>query len=129
MTRRVADTNTVIYFPNKVGGDDYRHRFERWVRDGLVISVITRIEVLSWPEYAQQPDLLAEAEKLLSLVFEEPLIEPVAEKTIEIRRNYRLKTPDALIAATAQHLVLPLITRNTDDFKRIPGLTLITPFS
>lgn len=129
MNRHVADTNTLIYFLNKVGGREYRHRFDGWIRDGLVISVITRIEVLSWPEYGNQSDLLTEAKTLLAMVSEEPLIEPVAEKAIAIRRNYRLKLPDALVAATAEHLALPLITRNTDDFKRVPGLTLVNPFS
>lgn len=48
--------------------------------------------------------------------------------SIIIRRNYRLKLPDAVIAATALHLGLPLITRNVKDFKDIPELKLLNPF-
>jgi len=41
----------------------------------------------------------------------------------------RIKTPDAIIAATALHHQLVLATRNTDDFKEIDGLNHINPFA
>ncbi len=47
---------------------------------------------------------------------------------IKIRRSYRLKLPDAIIAATALYLGLPLITRNVKDFTNILELRLINPF-
>ena len=129
MSRCVADTNTVVYFLNRVGGYGYRRRFEGWMRDGLVVSVVTRIEVLGWPGYADRPDALADAEALLSCLREEPLTEPIVRSTIALRQAYRLKVPDAIVAATAQILELPLVTRNTDDFKRVPGLLLIEPLA
>ena len=48
----IVDTNVVIYYLHQVGGDDYRKYFDRIVSRGSVISVITRIEVLSWPGYS-----------------------------------------------------------------------------
>ena len=41
----------------------------------------------------------------------------------------RIKTPDAIIAATALHHQLVLATRNTADFKDIDGLNHINPFA
>ena len=128
MSYCVVDTNVVIYYLNRVGGDDYREYFDRIVSRGAVISVITRIEVLSWPGYSGNSIALEDAEDLLSTLREEPLTESVIQASITLRRSYRLKTPDAIVAATAQTLALPLITPNTDDFKRIPNLGLLDPF-
>ena len=128
MSRCVIDTNAVVYYLNQVGGEDFRQRFGLWVRDGAVISVVTRIEVLSWPEYSTNLAALIRAEALLSTLYEEPLTEPIVRETILLRQAYRLKVPDALVAATAQILTLPVVTRNIDDFRRIPNLQLIDPF-
>lgn len=72
MTRCVVDTNIVVYYLNQVGGDDFRRRFDEIVEKGAVISVITRIEVLSWPGYADVSPAMAVAEALLSILREEP---------------------------------------------------------
>lgn len=62
-------------------------------------------------------------------IFDEIAIDAdIKDIAIKIRRNYRLKLPDAVIAATALHLDLPLITRNMKDFKDIPDLKLFNPF-
>jgi hypothetical protein len=47
VTRCVIDTNIVIYYLNQIGGDGFRGRFKERIENGAVISVITRIEVLS----------------------------------------------------------------------------------
>ena len=123
----VLDTNAVIYYLNRYGGEGFRTRFRGLVRDGAVISVITRIEVLGWRGYAEGAKALADAGDLLSLLHEEPLTDRIVEATIALRRNTRLRVPDAVIAATAQALELPLATSNLEDFKPVPGLRLIDP--
>jgi predicted nucleic acid-binding protein len=35
--------------------------------------------------------------------------------------------PDAIVAATAKVLDLPLMTNNTEDFRRVAGLELLDP--
>ncbi|MGH8510917.1 MAG: PIN domain-containing protein [Gammaproteobacteria bacterium] len=40
------------------------------------------------------------------------------QAAIVLRRNYRIKVPDAIVAATAKVLGLPLMTNNTEDFRR-----------
>ncbi|MEO8819414.1 MAG: PIN domain-containing protein [Ginsengibacter sp.] len=56
------------------------------------------------------------------------LEESIIIKGIEIRRQYRTKLPDAIIAATAHDLNFTLLTRNTSDFKNISGLDLLNPW-
>ncbi|MBF0135398.1 MAG: hypothetical protein H7833_01260 [Magnetococcus sp. DMHC-1] len=57
------------------------------------------------------------------------MTEPVLERTIILKQQYRrLKVPDAIIAATALELSLPLITRNVSDFSAIASLRVIDPF-
>jgi predicted nucleic acid-binding protein len=50
-------------------------------------------------------------------------------RTIEIRKAYRIKLPDAIIAATALVNDYTLVSRNLGDFEKIEGLTVIDPHS
>ncbi len=53
------------------------------------------------------------------------LTSDVIEKTIAIRREYRFKTPDAIIAASALSLNIPLVSADT-DFEKAVGLALVS---
>lgn len=90
----------------------------------VALSVIVRLELLSWvgPPAAMQivEDFIAGTHVL-------PLNEAVVQQTIQLRQHYRIKLPDAIIAATALVHNLPLITRNTADFQMLPGLQLVNP--
>lgn len=56
------------------------------------------------------------------------LINPVIQETaISLRQTRKIKVPDAVIAATALYMDLPLVTRNLDYFQCIKGLELINP--
>ena len=48
-------------------------------------------------------------------------------RTIKLRKTYKIKLPDALIAATCLVNNLSIITLNTRDFEVIKGLQVITP--
>jgi predicted nucleic acid-binding protein len=88
------------------------------------ISVITKIEVLGYKTTPEADQLLTgfvDDSVLLSLTDE------VIEQTIQIRKEYKLKTPDAIIAATALIDEYILISRNTKDFKNIQGLDVVNP--
>jgi predicted nucleic acid-binding protein len=43
---------------------------------------------------------------------------------IEIRKNYTLKLPDAIVAATASYLDIPLITSDR-DFRKIKEINIV----
>ncbi|MGA3171485.1 MAG: PIN domain-containing protein [Chthoniobacteraceae bacterium] len=51
----------------------------------------------------------------------------IVERTIQIRKSARIKIPDALIAASADIVQGVVVTRNTSDFQRVPGLTVMHP--
>lgn len=53
--------------------------------------------------------------------------ESIIQETIRIRKNYNLKLPDALIAATAMVYKLTLVADNDKDFLRIPSLKYLNP--
>ena len=90
------------------------------------ISVISRIELLSWK------DMNASQLSLLYTIFDNCLIYPLDEeivlKTIEIRKKYKLKLPDAIIAATALTNKLTLISSDS-EFEKIYGLKFLNPFN
>lgn len=91
------------------------------------ISAITEIELLCW-KTATERDLKVVKDFIEdSIVFE--LEAAIKNKTVEIRRHQKIKLPDAVIAATALDHNLTLITRNTDDFKSVPGLNVFNPWS
>lgn len=123
---RVFDSNILIYHLNEKLDVAVEAFLEQALEEGAHISVITRIEILGWP--GQSTDGLERAKVLLDQFSEQALSDEIVERGIALRQERRIKIPDAIVAATAQHLEFPLVTRNTDDFKWIEGLELINPF-
>jgi predicted nucleic acid-binding protein len=82
---------------------------------------------LAWKGHTDESRELTDA--LLKSFVEIALDEPVVRSTIHIRRSHNVKLPDAIIAASALRLGLPLVTRNVQDFGRVTELQLINPFS
>ncbi|MBD2429194.1 PIN domain-containing protein [Phormidium sp. FACHB-1136] len=120
------DTNVFIYYFAEES-EVLRFFSESFLSQNEVfISPIVRIELLSFPDLSDEEetiitDLLTQFERI-------PLSPQIEDRTIQLRRDYRLKLPDALIAATALQRSACVITRNVDDFKRVPELTLCNPF-
>ena len=123
---RVFDSNILIYYLNRTLPHAARVPVDRWITEGAAISIITRIEVLSFPMTA---DARHQAEDLLAQFDETPLQEAIVQRTIALRQQHRIRLPDAVIAATALERGVPLVTRNVHDFQGIPGLTLLNPFA
>jgi predicted nucleic acid-binding protein len=91
----------------------------------VVYSAITRIEVLGFPNLSEQEE--AAVRRLLNEFEEVAVSDAVVERTIQIRKLVRIKIPDALIAASADTAQAVVVTRNTSDFQRVPGLTVVHP--
>ncbi len=85
-------------------------------------SLITRCELFAGRE--QEEDAVR---ALLTSLREIPIDRIVAERAGRLRRGSPIRTPDALVAATAIEHGLELVTRNRRDFKGIPGLRLRDP--
>lgn len=88
------------------------------------ISVITKIEVLGFNSDNESYLLLNEFINDSNVL---EISNQVVEKCIDIRKNYKTKLPDAIIAATAIVNGMFIISRNVADFKNIKGLQVIDP--
>ena len=88
------------------------------------ISVITEIEALSWVSPDKNKEAVVKAFIDDANILQ--LSPDVIAQCINIRRSRKIKTPDAIIAATAIVHNLTLITSDT-DFNHIHGLKVINP--
>lgn len=107
----LIDTNIIIYY---LEGEQAAISFLSTHRGQLAISSITWMEVLSYP-FSEDEEQVVRA-----FLQEFRLIEiscPVMELSVEVRRTKKMKLPDAIIAASAVHYDLTLVTRNIKDFK------------
>ena len=119
----LIDTNSVIdYLGNKLPVKSST------ILDNTIIqlSIITRIELLAWSNATQQQIQILQNFITSSVVYN--LNETTIIETINIRKKYKIKLPDAIIAATALTNNLTLFTRNTSDFRMINGLDIFNPF-
>lgn len=121
----LLDTNAAIDY---IGGD-LTEKATAWL-DGIIetevaLSVINQIEMLGFN--TESPEDLLPFEEIAATLRILPLDMPVVTQCIAIRKQFRIKLPDAIVASTALVHGLSLITRNEADFKRIPELRLINP--
>lgn len=121
----LLDSNPIIDYRNQRLPPEGKAFIDRLVLDGVAVSVITRLEVLGT---RMLPDQRFHAESRLSLFREFPIDDSTIQQAIALRSVTRIKSIDALIAATALLHDLPLITRNRNDFAAIEGLSLLDPF-
>jgi hypothetical protein len=115
----IFDTNLLIYLSK------YALKPERILNQATAISIITKIEVLGFQNNDEYDLRLAMCSELNVI----PLTDSIAEETINLRKHYRIKLPDAVIYATALVGNVPLLTNNFKDFQPINGkVRLINPF-
>ncbi|MGH7964666.1 MAG: type II toxin-antitoxin system VapC family toxin [Candidatus Binatia bacterium] len=117
------DTNAIIYYLKgdvravPVLRDVFSHP-----ETPVYVSALTEAELFSFPQLSEEEARLIGA--LLRTVSLIPLDSQIARIAGMLRRTYRLKLPDSVIAATALFTGSTLLTRNTRDFKKIPGLLI-----
>ncbi len=122
------DTNTAIYFLQQQFPKHAEKIIDKSLKEGQpCISAITEIELLCW-KAASQKDLEA-INLFISNVLVIEIEQDIKIKTVDIRKKYKIKLPDAIIAATALVYDLTLITRNITDFKNITALKTLDPYN
>jgi predicted nucleic acid-binding protein len=121
----LLDSNAVIDFLGAKYPEEGMNLVNSAVDDIPNISIISKIEVLSYKASEIEYELLLSFCKD-ALVIE--LNDEIVNKTIDLRIQYKLKTPDAIISATALVYNMILITRNISDFVKVQDLTIINPF-
>lgn len=93
------------------------------VADWCGYSTITRVEVFGFPRLTPTDE--QQLGVVLGQFHEVPISATIVDEAIRIRKLLKIKTPDALIAATALVETAELVTRNFSDFQHIAGLTVI----
>jgi predicted nucleic acid-binding protein len=88
----------------------------------ICISFITEIELLG--VFSINKTQKINVQKMLNSCFVMEMNLEIKQKTIQLKQKYKLKLPDAIIAATAIHYNLPFISSDA-DFKNIKELELI----
>ena len=120
----LIDSNVVIdYLGQKIhtSGMDFMNQ----VIDAVPhVSIITKIEVLGFNAPAEHYQLLTDFMSDATIF---KLSDEVVDTSIALRKNHKIKLPDAIIAATALVHGLTIISRNTKDFQNIIGLVSINP--
>lgn len=80
-------------------------------------SCITRLELFGFPDLREGDE--SKLKDLLGCFSELHVTGDIVDRAISIRKERRMKAPDAIIAASALLMNARLATRNTADFKGI----------
>ncbi len=99
----VLDTNAVLYF---LAG----RLTESLPSATFYISIITEIELLSYPLLHTEEEM--DIHEFLKDVTVVDLNQAIKEAAIKLRRQYRLKLPDAIITATTLYLEAELFSND-----------------
>jgi predicted nucleic acid-binding protein len=119
----VLDTNSIIYYL-KDEQSAVKVIDKIFAQNSIVyISVITELELLSFSNLTTNE--LNKIEEFLQIVAIVPLDSRLARMAANLRRLYKIKTVDSIIAATSLYTGSTLVTRNIKDFQKIIGLKLI----
>jgi len=113
----LIDTNIALYL---LGGD--KKVSEILDKNSIFLSFISELELLTFKE------IDAKEEKIITDLLTNCTIIDVNKKikdnTISLRKRYKLKLPDCIIAATAQFLNIPLITSDL-FFRKVKEIPII----
>jgi hypothetical protein len=116
------DTNCLIYYFK--GEEKVIDLIQVLVleRAPIFISIITKVEVLAYPEITpkEEKTFLEMMKNMILIEFDDKLTNLV----FNIRRKHKIKLPDAIITATSLYTNSTLITRNIKDFSKIKELNI-----
>lgn len=119
----LLDTNILVY-ASKPGGD----WLSPWTQHPRAsLSNASRIEALGYSELGYEEESVIRSP--VATCLEYSLDNEVIERAIVLRQRRSMSLGDSIIAATALEYGVPLVTRNTADFKDIAELTVIDPFA
>lgn len=123
----LLDTNVVINYLESTLPLPALQQLNNIVDNEPILSVITKIEALGFNfisiEEQTAMDLFINGSTVIELT------DDIVNKTIQLRKEIKIKLPDAIIASTALVYDLTLISRNVADFKNINNLKVIDPYS
>lgn len=118
----VLDTNAIIYFLNGDNKTVLKINSLLAEKNQFIVSTITELELFSFPNLSVEDKL--KISLWLNAVYVVPVDSTIAQSAAELRQKYHLKTPDAIIAATAM-LNGGILISSDVIFKKIKEIKLI----
>src|SRR5258705_13092569 len=115
-TNYLVDTNFLIYLLNGNAS------VKPYLNDSLFLSEITEMELLGVKDIPQL--VLKTRTALIDNCFLVNFNSDIKEIAIHIKQKASIKLPDAIIAASALYMGMPLISADK-DLTRVEGLDLI----
>ena len=120
----ILDANIIIAY--LAGEESVVERLSEWRKRGLTLFLpsVAESEILSFSRWTSEERHYTEefiVDNFVSVSFDRTL----AQMAGKIRAESGLKFPDAAIAASALQKAIPLVTRNTRDFKKVAQLTIV----
>ncbi len=119
----VLDSNIVIYTRKP----EFEFLQDFIVDNSCGVSASSHVEVLGFHRLTQEERVAFEETFDKLALF--PLSSDVVEQAVKLRQQKKMSLGESPVTATALVYDLPLVTRNTDDFKWIANLTVINPFN
>ena len=127
MIRIVIDTDILI---DHLRGMEKAKEYLREIEEGKVrtaISVITEAE-LAAGQSMKDSSVQMKVKRLLNILEKVEVTSKIAWRAGEIKRNYKSRLMDALIAATALEFNSKLVTRNVKHYEMIGDLEIEKPY-
>ncbi|MBS1639299.1 MAG: PIN domain-containing protein [Bacteroidetes bacterium] len=123
--RYLMDTSAVIKYLNQTFSSKAIRFIDKIIDEDCNISFISEIELQSW-QPPNEDDLNVYKQFItVSTIFS--IDKNITATTIEIRKKYKIKIADAIIAATALTNSFTLIADNDKDFLKVANLKYLNP--
>ena len=111
----LLDTNAILYF---LSGNEC---MEPYVSGKIAYSIISEMELLSYTKISYDEEEIIK--RFLKKNISVSISEEVKKRTIQIRKKYNIKLPDAIIAASAIEINLVFLTADL-GFAKVKELKL-----
>ncbi len=118
---KLLDSNIIIY--------SYQSNFEYLkplvLDSDNAVSAISKLEILGFHGISIGEETYCQY--VIEILKNIPIDDNILTKAIELRKIYKMKLGDSIIAATALLEKRVLYTRNLNDFTSIPNLIVVNP--
>jgi len=118
----LLDTNVVLDFMGEKLPARSQFFLSEIIDNEINISAISKIELLGF-SFVEQTLI-----DFVSFARIYPIDDETIDKSIDLRKKYKIKLPDVIIAATCLVNKYVLLTRNVKDFAHIDSLDIMNPW-